>query len=686
MKTKIYCILLMALAASGVAFAQTRTPWEMNLGEGLVAFGFTSPQHGDSTEYQFATIPTPNDPNWGPAPDPNIINFSIPTSTLCGVVNCLEGGDFTYFRTFVDIPANVAVTQFTISTSGVDDGTRVTIFNSLFPNGKVVPGSYVYLGGSGTANLKDLVLSGEINTVIMTHIDDCCSESFLRRAQVVLNGKVIEPVELLVKVDILSPEDNAIICEDSVKVIGETTIMGGTKPFKVSCEVNGMPASVSGNQFMAKVACDIGTNLIIATCTVVDSTGQQAVGRDTIRVVCTAPPVCTVEITAPQDSVTICDNNIKVTGITTVSGGVPPLTVACEVNGVAANVSGNMLTATVPLSPGWNDLIATCTVTDSCGKRTVCRDTTRVFSIADNIPPTCVFTFGYKSITGTLFDHESGIAQIVPTFLFNATIKIAPFEPGAKQVNFRLDAIDLDLYIGFDLKVTDRCGNSHICDPVLFQLNADASRQYDVNFRSVDRYLTLTNRGLTKIRVDLNGKPFSLFSDPDLAGQERNSYRLPLRGAVTIDLQAYLREGENHIHFEIEGPAGASADMLLINEAHGIDYALELEPLPTEFQLAQNYPNPFSSDARSRLAGNPTTTIRFSIPARLVDGAQVQLRLYNALGELVRTLVDERMFPGQYTAVWDGRNARGEQVSSGIYIYQLLTNEFKQTKRMTILR
>jgi FlgD Ig-like domain len=676
MKTQFYGILLMALVATGAGFAQTRTPWEMNLGEGIVAFGFTAPRHGDSTEYQFATIPTPNDPNWGPAPDPNIINFSLPISTLCGMVNCLEGGDFTYFRTFVDIPANVVVTQFTISTSGVDDGTRVTIFNSKFPNGKVVPGSYVYLGGSGTTNLKDLVMSGEINTVIMTHIDDCCSQSFLNRAQVVLNGEIVEPVELLVKVDILSPTNNAIICDDSVKVIGETTIMGGTKPFNVSCEVNGVPASISGNQFMAKLARNIGTNIIIATCTVVDSTGQQAVGRDTIQVTGTAPPVCTVDITAPQESITVCDKSIKVTGVTAITGGVPPLTVTCEVNGVAASISGNTLTATVPLSPGWNDIIAACTVTDSCGKKTVCRDTTRVFSIKDDTPPTCVFNFGYKSITGTLFDHESGIAKIVPTFLFNSTIKIDPFQPGAKQVNFRLDAIDFDSYIGFDIEITDLCGNSHICDPVLFQLSADESRQYGIYFRSVDRYLTLTNHGLTKIRVDLNGKPFSLFANPNLAGQERNSYRLPLQGAATIDLQAYLREGENHIHFEIEGPTGAGADMLLIDEAHAIDYALEIEPLPTEFQLAQNYPNPF----------NPTTTIHFSIPARQVDGTQVQLRVYNALGEVIRTLVDEKMFPGQYTAVWDGRNTRGEQVSSGIYIYQLITSEFKQTRRMTVLR
>jgi hypothetical protein len=542
-----------------------------------------------------------------------------------------------------------------------------------------VPGSYVYLGGSGTANLKDLVVSGEINTVIMTHIDDCCSESFLRRAQVVLNGKVIEPVELIVKVDILSPNDNAIICDDSVAVIGETTIMGGTKPFQASCEVNGVPAIVSGNQFMAKLACNIGINVIIATCTVVDSTGQQAVGRDTIRVVCTAPPVCQVEITAPQDSATICEKSIKVTGVTTVTGGVPPLTVTCEVNGVAAIVSGNILNATVPLASGWNDLIATCTVTDSCGKKSVCRDTVRVFSIKDDNPPTCVFAFGYKSITGTLFDHESGIAQIVPTFLFNATIKIDPFQPGAKEVKFRLDDLGQDSYLGFDIKITDLCGNSHICDPVFLQLTADrANEPYVFKFRSVDRYFQLKNKGLTEVRVELNGKRFS-FSTERRGGsvQSLGVYAMPREGEVMLDLQTYLRDsGDNDMRIEVAGPAGSSAELLLINEIHDDDGLLALHEVPLTHELSQNYPNPF----------NPETEIRFGIPAQITAGTNVQLRVYNMLGELVRTLVDEPMQPGTYTARWNGRDDRGVQVAAGVYIYRIVAGEYRATKRMLMLK
>jgi len=97
---------------------------------------------------------------------------------------------------------------------------------------------------------------------------------------------------------------------------------------------------------------------------------------------------------------------------------------------------------------------------------------------------------------------------------------------------------------------------------------------------------------------------------------------------------------------------------------------------PVSFALHQNYPNPF----------NPATTIRFAIPERLTEEARVQLKIYNLLGELVRTLVDEQKFSGQYTVEWDGKNHRSEPVASGIYIYRLTAGEFKQTRRMLLLK
>jgi hypothetical protein len=89
--------------------------------------------------------------------------------------------------------------------------------------------------------------------------------------------------------------------------------------------------------------------------------------------------------------------------------------------------------------------------------------------------------------------------------------------------------------------------------------------------------------------------------------------------------------------------------------------------------LAQNYPNPF----------NPQTTIAFSIKER---GA-VRIDVYNVAGELVKTLLDETRAAGSYTDVrWDGTNGANQPVSSGVYFYKLVTNNFSQTKKMVLLK
>gem|GEM_PF-2609465 len=178
-----------------VTHAQVRTPWQMHRGEDVVHFGFNSPGHGDPVEFSFATIPPSDDAGWEDAPNGDVIGFSEP-STLCGVASCRDAGQFTYFQTFLLIPAGTEVTEFTIRFSGIDDGTETKIFNSLFPDGVVVPGSYVALGGSGTANLSSLVVAGEVNRVVVTHVDDCCVNSILGSAQVSLNGILVDDTNL----------------------------------------------------------------------------------------------------------------------------------------------------------------------------------------------------------------------------------------------------------------------------------------------------------------------------------------------------------------------------------------------------------------------------------------------------------------------------------------------------------
>lgn len=93
---------------------------------------------------------------------------------------------------------------------------------------------------------------------------------------------------------------------------------------------------------------------------------------------------------------------------------------------------------------------------------------------------------------------------------------------------------------------------------------------------------------------------------------------------------------------------------------------------PTKYILFAGHPNPFSS----------RTQIRYGLPR----SAKVSLKIYNAAGQEVYTLVDEIKKPGYYTIVWDGKDRRGKSAPSGIYFYQLETDDYKATKKLILLR
>ncbi len=88
--------------------------------------------------------------------------------------------------------------------------------------------------------------------------------------------------------------------------------------------------------------------------------------------------------------------------------------------------------------------------------------------------------------------------------------------------------------------------------------------------------------------------------------------------------------------------------------------------------MLQNYPNPF----------NPETQIAFRLP----HAGKVDLRIFNILGQEVRRLVSGEITAGEHTIRWDGRDAGGLLVASGIYFYRLETPDFKKTKRMLFLK
>jgi methionine-rich copper-binding protein CopC len=95
-------------------------------------------------------------------------------------------------------------------------------------------------------------------------------------------------------------------------------------------------------------------------------------------------------------------------------------------------------------------------------------------------------------------------------------------------------------------------------------------------------------------------------------------------------------------------------------------------PLPTEFALDQNYPNPF----------NPSTEIGLALPV----SSEVELSVFNVLGQKVATLVEGEMPAGYHTVTWNGTSSDGSQVASGIYFYRITTEQFTTSKKMMLLK
>ena len=93
---------------------------------------------------------------------------------------------------------------------------------------------------------------------------------------------------------------------------------------------------------------------------------------------------------------------------------------------------------------------------------------------------------------------------------------------------------------------------------------------------------------------------------------------------------------------------------------------------PVNFSLSQNYPNPF----------NPETKISFQLP----EPSHVEVKIFNTLGQEIRTLTDGQYEAGYHSVRWDGRDINGNAVSSEVYLYHLKAGSLTQVKKMSLLR
>jgi len=154
---------------------------------------------------------------------------------------------------------------------------------------------------------------------------------------------------------------------------------------------------------------------------------------------------------------------------------------------------------------------------------------------------------------------------------------------------------------------------------------------------------------------------------------------------VTFEVSQNAVEGDYWMELSgvvLADPFGGEIEVTSDGNWFTIYQATDVEPtqtffLPQEFALEQNYPNPF----------NPCTDIRYQI-ADGKSSVHTSFKIYNILGQEVRTLVDTYQNPGYYTISWDGRDRQGNIVPCGVYFYRLSVDGdyWTRTKRMVLLK
>ena len=260
------------------------------------------------------------------------------------------------------------------------------------------------------------------------------------------------------------------------------------------------------------------------------------------------------------------------------------------------------------------------------------------FSEATEMPEATA-SFGHVRL-GAKFYITAGLKSTTELWDLNMEGEVDPIDKA--NINWTLKAnYPLQVYGAYSYTILD---NKRFCTlggsnttgftPINQAYQYDADMNNFMQKQTLPINLTAASGGYTKI----------LSRAPD----EEFIQKVVLAGGVTT------------------GPA-LSAQTWIFTDTVSVDGINELEIEPVNFTLKQNYPNPF----------NPSTTIQFSIPEQTF----VRLEIFNSLGEKVDVLLNEEINAGTYEYKWNA-----EHLTSGIYYYSIVSEKFRQTKKLILLK
>ena len=216
--------------------------------------------------------------------------------------------------------------------------------------------------------------------------------------------------------------------------------------------------------------------------------------------------------------------------------------------------------------------------------------------------------------------------------------------------------------------VTDEDGTT---DTLTFTITVNERPTFDdfFNLFGSSKVVPTASHDATEIREFIVGQRVEGFVLPEASGGTA-----PLTYSLSPALPAGLTF--DAVTRTIAGTPRAAAETAYtyaVTDANGATVSLSLQTLPTSFSLTDNFPNPF----------NPATTIQYALP----QAVDVELTVYNVVGQVVRTLVAEHQSAGRYAVEWDATDDSGHSLSSGMYFYRLQAGgEFREVKKMLLLR
>ena len=306
------------------------------------------------------------------------------------------------------------------------------------------------------------------------------------------------------------------------------------------------------------------------------------------------------------------------------------------------------------------------------------------------------------SDTFSVMINEFNSAQISLGALASPVVNIIRFAVGADSnlssvnitVNFHPLTVQKYGYLYFGDYEIVTPGNlsvhTSVTDAHAFQVSLDRSYQVsvlnkyftfgDYKIRGAgEGYLLTAKSNPIPISKDwiLLGSGIDLLSTGQVNGMEiemnyMNSIsRLP-PGADESKIGIYQWANGEWMYAGGEGHDGMVSANLLNALSIAVIYNPDHEAAPKEFLLLQNYPNPF----------NPSTRIRYEVSSE----SRVSLRIYNMLGQEVRSLVNTVKGVGRYEVDWDGTNDLGQPVASGLYIYRLNAGKISKARKMLFVK